>query len=233
MSARGLKVLVHGVALATVAMVSLPTSAYAQLRIEIAPALGAYRPGGKWPGFSVECGYYGGHQCEPFPSYRQQSGTALGGRVSASIRAHGSIPVSIAIEGSFWHVLSNVADTTRYPDGHAGATQGEGIEVADLHAMVSLPLGSSIVSGLLLGGPAWIHRSGSYFDGLKGTTSVAGTLGAGLDVHPGRRFGLRAEVVKYLYKAQFFTDPLTFSSEESQHDVIVSLSISRNLTGPR
>jgi hypothetical protein len=235
MFTRTWQILVNRGAIATAALVSLayPTGAYAQLRVEIAPAGGAYQPGGKLPSFLFECGYFGGHQCEPDPSYRQLSGAALGGRVSASIRSHGSIPASFAIEGAFWYVLSHVVDTTRYPDGHTGADLSGSIDIANLHAMVSLPLKSSIVSGLLMGGPALIHRSGSYFNGLKGTTSIAGTLGAGLEIHPGHRFSLRAEVMKYLYKVHFFTDPLNFTSQESQHDMIVSLSLSRNLTGPR
>ena len=113
----------------------------------------------------------------------------------------GAIAGVFGIEGLFWYVPSRVG-LTPVP-GFAVLDEADKVVVAGLRLVLRLPPKASTISGVLMGGPALIHHSGAYYAGLNGTTSVGTALGAGLDLHPGRRFGLRAEIAMYLYSVHF------------------------------
>jgi hypothetical protein len=237
--------LVNGVALATAAVISIahPTSAHAQLRVEIAPALGAYVPGRELPYPDIaRCLLKAGGDprywnCGRVPSYTQTRAPAVGGRVTAFPWNRRTIGGLFGIEGSFWYVPSSVGPT---PGFFSVLDEADKVIVAGLRAVVRFPPKASIISGVLMGGPALIHHSGAYYAGLNGTSSVGTALGAGLDLRPGRGFALRAEIAAYLYKgvhvehqltpdqqsAQEFGQLYAASGTFPQKDFVLSLSIS-------
>ena len=238
MFARALKVLVTAVI-----SFAYPTSVHAQLKVEIAPAVGAYAPGSGLPYTHIaECYLKAGGpdwRCGPLPSYMQTRGPAVGGRVAVSPRGRGTTPPSFAIEGSFWYVPSRVIE--KRPDYFYSTepmvNEANTILAASLRFVFRLAP-KAPVSGLLMGGPALIHRSGEFYSGLQGaTTSPGGTLGVGVDVHPGRGLALRGEIAMYLYSVRFGDQPtpaqqlaqgpnLYVPSRVWQDDFVLSLSIS-------
>jgi hypothetical protein len=242
MFARTLNVLVNGVAFATAAVISVgyPTIVHAQLRVEIAAALGAYVPGLGLPYPRIATCFLksGGPdwRCGPLPSYTQTRAPAVGGRITASPWNRGASAGPVAFEGSFWYVPSRVIEQSPYPD-IPGLNQAGKMVAASLRLVLRFAPRAQ-VSGLLMGGPALIHRSGQFYSGLKGTTSAGGSLGVGVDV---RRFGLRAEIATYFYNLHF-GDSLTpdqqiaqqqgylYAPSAMQSDFVFSLSI--NPFGP-
>lgn len=239
MCARALKVLV-----AAVISLAYPKSAHAQLRVEIAPAVGVYAPGSGLPYTHIAgCNLKAGgpdFRCGPLPSYLQTRGAAVGGRVTVAPRGRGTTPASFAIEGSFWYVPNRVIERPSPYTLLAGTgllNEANKIVAASLRFVLRLAP-KAPVSGLLIGGPALIHRSGEFYSGLPGTTtSPGGMLGVGVDVHPGRGLGLRGEIAMYLYSARFGDRP-TFEQQLAQgpslyvpprvwqDDFVFSLSIS-------
>ena len=244
MFARPWNVLVNGVVLATAVMISIvyPTSANAQLRIEIAPALGVYVPGLGLPYPRIATCFLksGGPdwRCGPLPSYSQTRAPAVGGRITASPWNRGASAGLVAFEGSFWYVPGRVIEQSPYSaipgSDIPGLNQAGKMLAANLRLVLRLAPRAQ-VSALLMGGPALIHRSGQFYSDLKGRTSAAGSLGLGVDV---RRLGLRAEIATYFYK-QRFGDPLTTEQQilqqqgylyaptgAAQNDFVFSLSVS-------
>ena len=224
--------------LATAAVVSLayPTSAPAQVKVEIAPALGAYVPGRALPYPDiVGCYLKGGGDpdwlCGPVPSYTQTRAPAVGGRVTAFPWNRG-MAGRLGIEGSFWYVPGRVGLTGTSLD------EVDKVVVAGLRGVLRLAPKASVMSGVLMVGPALIHHSGAYYAGVNGTSSVGASVGAGLDLHPGRRFSLRAEIATYMYKVRVDhqltpeqqaareAGYLYASSGTIQNDFVFSLSIS-------
>jgi hypothetical protein len=210
MFTRALKVLV-----AAVIPLAYPTRAHAQLRVEIAPALGAYVPGRELPYTHIAgCNLKAGGPdwaCGPLPSYMQTRGPAVGGRVAVSPRGRGTTPALFAIEGSFWYVPNRVIEKRATSDvfgpTEAMVNEANTIVAASLRLVLRLAP-KAPVSGLLIGGPALIHRSGGFYSGLQGArTSPGGTLGLGVDVHTGRGLALRGEFAMYLYSVRFGDQP--------------------------
>lgn len=208
-------------AVGTVISLVSPTSAHAQLSVEIAPMLGAYVPGSRLPDPRIEtCITKGGGSCGLTGWYNQGSAVALGGRITA-----GSLHELVAVDATLWYVPTQVG-------GQSGNVVMSSLGLA-LRLAPKAP-----VSGLLTAGPAVIHRFGDFYSGAMGTTSLGGTFGLGLAAHPGRHFGLRAEIAAYLYQLQFHNqltpDQLVIqqqghlyaSSGMFQNDFVFSLSIS-------
>jgi len=219
MFARALKAMVNGVAFTTAGAIALahPTNAQAQRRLEIAPVLGAYMPTRHLPqlgDYEYGCAVPGGAPPCPAPDFKQTRAVAVGGRVTAWLSNRG------AIEGSLWYSPSGVT-------GWLGYEAAANIVVADLRVVLSLAPPAPTTSVLLMAGPAVIHRSGDAYADVRGTTSPGGALGVGLNIHPGRHFGLRAQIDDYLYRVKFAsgTGP-GVSAWKFQHDFVFSLSIS-------
>jgi hypothetical protein len=231
---RALKAWTNGAAVATAAALALalapPTSAQAQLRIEIAPVLGAYMPTRPTDETFYACGSYDVRlPCQPDPSYQQTGGMAVGGRVTAWFSNRG------AIEGSFWYAPSRVTDVAPYTDGFVGEEVAGHIVVADLRLVLSPVPQTSVVSVLLMGGPAVIHRSGDVRAvGSTSGTVAGGVLGVGLDIHLGRRFAMRAELDDYLYTFRFpEAEAGVIGMLKFRHDLVLSLSMGPSLFGQR
>jgi hypothetical protein len=202
MLARVLKALVKGVALGTAGAIALahPPSAQAQLRFEVAPALGAYVPTRQLPlgPHPYVCVLDANDQCRQL-FVNAKRAVAVGGRVTTWLGSHG------AIEGSFWYSPSS-ASGFYFVDFE---TSGP-IVMAGLRVVLSLAPHAPFMSTLLMGGPAVIHNS------YKETTSSGGMLGIALDVHPGRRFSVRPAIEGYRYAL----------SGALQQDFVFSLSVS-------
>ena len=233
MSARALKVLVNAVALAASAALARPTHAHAQLRVEIAPTVGAYVSPNALPDprFFVVCFTKGTGPCGRSATYKQNSSVALGGRITASPWDRGSTQGRVAIDGTLWYMPSRLGPESQ------GINQAGNIVMASLRLVLRFSPQARI-SGLLTGGPALIHRFGEFYSGARGTTSPGGTFGVGLDAHLGRHFGLRAEISAYLYGLQLHPQltpeqqvleqqgNLFLSPGMTQNDFVFSLSIS-------
>jgi len=186
-----------------------PTSAQAQFRLEIAPALGAYMPTGQLPlGALTLTDVCTEHPEDPLcpttsPRRRANRAVAIGGRWTAWFGKGG------AIEGSFWYSPSGSTVNAFEDPGTA--------VVGSLRGVLSLAPQARTMSVLLMGGPAVIHRSGFPND----LTSFGGTVGLGLDIHPGRGLGFRAEIEDYLYSTQS-----TAGNGLFHQDFVLSLSMS-------
>ena len=227
-------------ALAAAAAIALahPTRAQAQLKLEIAPALGAYAPGGSLADLFVDlfaCGYPKSiptpTTCE-IPHLKQDGAVAVGGRVTAWLGKRG------AIEGSFWYAPSGLTDTTRYtpssPQGSGGG-ENDNVVVISLRAVVNVVAPVRAMSVFLMGGPAVVRRAGAAWAYTSKTTSKGGVLGVGLDIHPGHGLAFRAAIENYLYKLYKLDSgyapgamPSTF-----HHDFVFSLSMGPSLLGQR
>jgi hypothetical protein len=203
--------------LATAATILLvpPTNVQAQLRFEIAPALGHYTPSPSQLPLGVHtlpCYSDGNGGCRSFFA-NQNGAVALGGRVTGWFNRRG------AIEGAFWYSPSGV---TGFIDG--AYTSAGSVVLASMRLVTRLGLGSQApaASILLMGGPTVTQRSGGYYGNLSGRTSFGGVVGVGFDVRPGRHFGFRAQADDYVYNTNFAPSPP--SQRQLHHDIVLSLS---------
>ena len=224
MIAQARKVVVRGVALATVGGIVLacPVSGQQHRRIEIAPALGAFLPFGAVPVPEfLGCPAY----CQA-PSLRETRTVALGGRVTAWLGKRA------AIEGSIFYGPSGVADGTHYtssPDPGYGA-QGK-VVLTSLRALLSVAAPVPTMSVLLMAGPAVIHQFGGGWPDWNSPTSFGGMLGVGLDVHRVHTLPLRAAIEDYVYS---WESPMgAYYGSHSHHDVVFSLSAGPSFFGQR
>jgi hypothetical protein len=219
----------RGVALTTLGTIALahPTNAHAQRRIEIAPALGAYVPTHHLPLGPGDIFFVGGAcrgggpPCPPAVPESQTRTVAVGGRVTAWLSNRA------AIETSFRYAASGVKFVSATPElVDSTVVQRGTIIVADLRLLLALAPQARSKSLIFMGGPAVIRRSGDVYADVRGTTSPGGVLGVGLDIHPGHRVGLRAQIDDYLYTVKFAsgTGP-EVGSWRFQQDVVLSLSL--------
>ncbi|HUL02490.1 MAG TPA: hypothetical protein VLV16_04560 [Gemmatimonadales bacterium] len=207
------------VALSAALVVASPRRGSAQVRLEIGPAIGAYRPGGPAiEGCSLKSSASWRCGASSASSYTQTGAAAVGARITVSPWDRGATAGRLAFQGSFSYVPSQYVSSESLP----GFEPIDGtILVADLRVAVRMALGSPAVSGLLMGGPALIHSD------LTHSTSVGGAVGGGIDVHLGRVFVLRADAVEYLYSLDLESDYLRFAGgDNSRHDLAVSIAIS-------
>jgi len=198
--------------------VGLATSAQAQLRIEIAPAVGGYFPTRPLPQAGTLL--FSGDEVLPPHALQQERAGALGGRVAVWFNRRS------AVEGSFWYAPSKVTDDPAYVSPGAGA-----VTMAGLRYVFRVDPDLPVLSLLLMAGPAIVHRSGDAWAGITGTTSPALGLGIGIDALPASRVGLRGEVSDYLYNVNLSgdSDAGSWSYSDSsafQHDLIISLALS-------
>jgi hypothetical protein len=207
---RLLKVVLSSEALAAAAAISLasPMGAYAQLRMEFAPALGHYTPSpSQLPSYrgNIPCIVDNGIDCP----VQQNGAVAVGGRLTAWFSGRS------AIEGTVWYSPSRV---TGFVNGFYDSDGN--VVLGSLRLVVRQSLGpqAPAASILLMGGPIAIHRYGGYVATLSSETSFGGALGIALDVRPGRHFGFRGQIDDYLYNTEF--------APSHHHDVVLSLSIS-------
>lgn len=229
MLARSLLVVANGVAFAAATTIVLPYHISAQVPrgVEIAPALGIYRPHGRLPVAGVttaNCFSDGLGGCRD-NCVKQRGAVAIGGSVTAwfSHRA--------AIEGSVWYSPSAV---TGFFGGDYASTGS--VVLTDIRLVVRQGLAPQVpvASIVFTAGPALIHRSGRYYTYLAGATSLGGILGIGLDIRPGRHLGLRAQIEDFLYRLDL--TPVGFSGNTSvtlsgskrafQQDFVLSFSVS-------
>jgi hypothetical protein len=223
---RSVEVFVNRGALVAAASITLAPPASAQgLRFEIAPAVAAYLPTRQmpfypWVGFP-KCG---GCMTPPLP--QQNHAVAAGGRITAWLGKRGGV------DGSLMYSPSGVREYGYLTYAPSVSVSSGSIVVAALRAVVRVDAKAPTMSVLIMGGPAMIHRSGSYYYDVapvQGTTSFGGAVGLGLDIHPGHRVGIRATIEDYLYRVQFAsgTGFYTFhpSETKSQQDFLLSLSI--------
>jgi hypothetical protein len=210
-------------AIALVLLVSA-TSAHAQLKVEVAPAFGGYFPTRTLP---APESFYGcpasrPSDCPPPPpphALKQAQAGAAGGRIAVWFN-HRS-----ALEATLCYARSDVTDNPAYQSPGAGA-----ITMAGLRYVFRVDPDLPILSLLLLGGPAIVHRSGEAWAGVTGTTSPAFSLGIGIDALPASRVGLRGEVSDYLYNVKLSGQGDNGNWYEGasafQQDLIVSLALS-------
>lgn len=219
MFARALQFLMNGVALATAATISLahPTRAQLHRRLEIAPALGAYMPTGGRLFVEFGCIKSSPVPCE-VPALKQTRAVAVGGRAAVWLGTRG------AVEGSLWYAPSGINDTTRYTTAVNYGYGADGkIVLVSLRGVLNLAIPATTVSVLLMGGPAVLHRFGDAWANWSGSTSGAGMLGIGVELHAGHGFGVRAAIEGYLYR--FDAQRAEVSESAFHHDLVFSLSM--------
>jgi hypothetical protein len=223
---RASQVVVSGGAFVAIAsiLVARPASAQGR-RFEIAPAVGTYLPTRQLPFYPWVAVPLCGGCTQPAPP-QQNHAVAAGGSITAWLINMVGVNASLMYAPSGVRVYGFLKDTP-------GVVSSGSVVVASLRAVVRLAPKAAMMSVLIMGGPAMIHRSGSYYYDVapvQGTTSFGSAVGVGLDIRPGHRVGIRATIEDYLYPAQFAsgTSFYTFhpSERKPQQDFLISLSIS-------
>ena len=207
---RALQVSIGAVALVAAAASPLAsqTSAPRNPRLEIAPILAAYMPRGDINAL-FSCGLVKApNSCTD--DLKMTREVAIGGRVT------GWLGKRAAIEGSLLYSPSGVRTDPYVPllDPTFSGWGNGTVLVANLRGVFSLVAPVPGMSVIVTGGPAVIRYGGRVWSGDH-IEPFGGTLGFGLDVHPGSGVGFRAAIDGYQYKIEGV----------SHHDTVVSLSL--------
>ena len=148
-------------------------------------------------------------------SRQQSSAVVLGGRVTAWFNPR------LALEGSVLYSPSPVATefTSSFPNGALLARETSQATAAVVATSVRVLVSPVPVTRLwvyMVGGPAFVSRSGDAYSDWSGTTRFGGVVGAGAHLRVARSLALRAELEQYLYSLD----------GHHQRDVYLSLGLS-------
>lgn len=179
----------------------------AQIPIEIEPYVGVYIPFADLANQVVE-------GADVLAS--QKEALVVGGRLGLGLGI-------VAVEGNFMYAFS---DGERTEDGET-VSQSAGIWVADARLLLKLLPGP--ISLHVSGGPAFIGRSGDFYNDITdGKTDLGGAVGAGLRVKLPGILAIRGDADLYLYSSKLTIDTGVVQGEldsQFQADLVLSAGL--------